>query len=239
MIENCITSEFESNIKNNNLQVCSNVSKAAKAAGRDPNEITIIAVSKTWPIEIIKPLLEMNHIDFGENRIQEAIEKWVPLKKNFSASKLHIIGSLQTNKVRDAVNIADTIHSLDREKLVKAVSQEIKCCERRPQCFIQVNTGEEYQKAGVLPEDLDSLIEISLEKYDIPLEGLMCLPPYHDDPAPHFALLKKFAERHSLKKLSMGMSADYMTAIEFGATHIRVGSAIFGNRKQNKINKKM
>ena len=224
--------DTESAIKNNYLQVCSTVSRAAKAASRDPNEITMIAVSKTWPVETIKPLLELEHIDFGENRIQEASAKWVPLKENFPASKVHIIGSLQTNKVRDAVQLADTIHSLDREKLVQSVSQEIIRSGRRPECFIQVNTGEERQKAGVMPQDLDLLIEMCLEKYEIPLEGLMCLPPHDDNPAPHFALLKKFADRYSLKKLSMGMSADYEIAIEFGATHIRVGSAIFGERKK-------
>ena len=233
MIEQCKNSANASNIIKNYVQVCSTVSNVAKAAGRNPNEITIIAVSKTWPVEIIKPLLVTDHVDFGENRIQEAIEKWTPLKKNFPASKLHIIGSLQTNKVRDAVNIAEVIHSLDREKLVKTVSQEMKRSGHRPECFIQVNTGAESQKAGVMPDKLDSLIEMCIEKYEIPLKGLMCLPPYNDDPAPHFALLRKFAERHSLKKLSMGMSADFEIAIQFGATHIRVGSAIFGDRKNN------
>lgn len=230
MIEQLKRSDIEIEIEKNYLQVCSDVSNAAKVAGRDPGEITLIAVSKTWPAETIKPILELGHIDFGENRIQEATKKWIPLKNIFLSRKLHIIGPLQTNKVRDAVNIADAIHSLDREKLIQSVSQEIIRSGRKPDCFIQVNTGEEHQKSGVLPQNLDSLINLCLDKYQIPLKGLMCLPPHNNDPAPHFALLKKFADRYSLKKLSMGMSADYEVAIEFGATHIRVGSAIFGDR---------
>ncbi len=207
------------------------IAGAAKTAGRDAAEITLIAVSKTKPAEIIEPVLSAGHIDFGENRVQEAQRKWPPLKARYPASRLHLIGSLQSNKARDAVALADAIHALDREKLARAVAEEMTRQERRPECFIQVNTGEEAQKSGVLPADADALIDVCREKYALPLVGLMCLPPHGEEPAPHFALLRKIAERHGLAKLSMGMTADYEIAIAFGATHIRVGSAIFGARE--------
>ncbi len=207
------------------------VAEAAKAAGREAAEITLVAVSKTRSAQHIEPVLSAGHIDFGENRVQEAQVKWPDLKARYPAARLHLIGALQSNKARDAVALADAIHSLDREKLARAVSQEMARSARRPECFIQVNTGEEAQKSGVPPGQADALIEACQEKYALPLVGLMCLPPLDEEPAPHFALLRKIAERHGLTKLSMGMTADYQTAIALGATHIRVGSAIFGARK--------
>jgi pyridoxal phosphate enzyme (YggS family) len=207
------------------------VAEAAKAAGREAAEITLVAVSKTRSAQHIEPVLSAGHIDFGENRVQEAQVKWPDLKARYPAARLHLIGALQSNKARDAVALADAIHSLDREKLARAVSQEMARSARRPECFIQVNTGEEAQKSGVPPGQADTLIEACQEKYALPLVGLMCLPPLDEEPAPHFALLRKIAERHGLTKLSMGMTADYQTAIALGATHIRVGSAIFGARK--------
>ncbi|MBT3171767.1 MAG: YggS family pyridoxal phosphate-dependent enzyme [Rhodospirillaceae bacterium] len=217
-------------VAENFSHVLDSIAQAAKAAGRDAAEITLIAVSKTRPAELIEPVLAAGHLDFGENRVQEAAGKWPDLQARFPAARLHLIGALQSNKARDAVALADAIHSLDREKLARAVAEEITRQERRPECFIQVNTGEEAQKSGVLPGDADALIDACMEKYALPLVGLMCLPPHGEEPAPHFALLKKIAERHGLTKLSMGMTADYETAIAFGATHIRVGSAIFGAR---------
>ncbi len=207
------------------------VAEAAKAAGREAADITLVAVSKTREAQQILPVLAAGHIDFGENRVQEAQVKWPDLKARYPAARLHLIGALQSNKARDAVALADAIHSLDREKLARAVSQEMARSARRPECFIQVNTGEEAQKSGVPPGQADTLIEACQEKYALPLVGLMCLPPLDEEPAPHFALLRKIAERHGLTKLSMGMTADYQTAIALGATHIRVGSAIFGARK--------
>ncbi len=207
------------------------IDAAAKAAGRDAAEITLVAVSKTKPAEAILPVLEAGHIDFGENRVQEAQEKWPPLQARFPAAKLHLIGGLQSNKARDAVALGDAIHSLDREKLARALAEEMARSGRRPDCFIQVNTGEEEQKSGVLPGAADDFIRTCRETYELPVIGLMCLPPAGEEPSPHFALLKKIAARHGLEKLSMGMTADYETAIAFGATHIRVGSAIFGARE--------
>jgi pyridoxal phosphate enzyme (YggS family) len=211
-------------------RVRESVAAAAKAAGRDAAEITLIAVSKTRAAEYIEPVLGAGHLDFGENRVQEAQAKWPRLTERFPAARLHLIGPLQSNKARDAVALADAIHSLDRDKLARALSAEMARGGRRPECFIQVNTGEEAQKSGVMPGEADSLIDACRETYALPLVGLMCLPPQGEEPAPHFALLHKIAERHGLAKLSMGMTADYQTAIAFGATHIRVGSAIFGAR---------
>ena len=210
--------------------VVDTIAAAAKSAGRDPAEITLVAVSKTKPAEAILPVLEAGHIDFGENRVQEAQEKWPPLQARFPAARLHLIGGLQSNKARDAVALADAIHSLDREKLARALADEMAKSGRRPDCFIQINIGEEEQKSGVLPGAADDFICACRETYGLPVIGLMCLPPAGEEPSPHFALLKKIAERHGLEKLSMGMTADFEIAIAFGATHIRVGSAIFGAR---------
>jgi len=212
-------------------EVADAIATAAKAAGRAAADITLIAVSKTRGPEFILPVLAAGQIHFGENRVQEAQAKWPDLKSQYPSARLHLIGSLQSNKAQGAVALADAIHSIDRDKLARAVAAEMAQTGRRPDCFIQVNTGEEAQKSGVLPGDADALIEACRGTHALPLVGLMCLPPHGEEPAPHFALLRKIAERHGLTKLSMGMTADFETAIAFGATHIRVGSAIFGARQ--------
>ena len=230
MAQESMQSDGSSSVTANYSRVVGAVAAAAKAAGRDVADITLITVSKTRAAEFILPVLATGQIDFGENRVQEAESKWPALKAQYPAARLHLIGALQSNKAREAVALADAIHSLDRDKLARAVADEMAQSGRRPECFIQVNTGEEAQKSGVLPGDADALIEACRETYALPLVGLMCLPPNGEEPAPHFALLRKIAERHGLTKLSMGMTADFETAIAFGATHIRVGSAIFGAR---------
>jgi pyridoxal phosphate enzyme (YggS family) len=206
------------------------VSAAASEAGRDPGAVTLIAVSKGHDVSRIVPALAAGHTEFGENRVQEAEAKWPALKAEYPNRTLHLIGALQTNKVRDAVAIADVIHTLDRNKLAKALAREMERQNRRPACFVQVNTGAEPQKAGVLPEALDALVAECRDDLALPLAGLMCIPPIDEEPALHFALLRKLAERNGLDGLSMGMSADYETAIAFGATHVRVGTVIFGTR---------
>lgn len=230
MTQESMQSDGSSSVSANYSQVVESVAAAATAAGREAADITLIAVSKTRAADFILPVLAAGQIDFGENRVQEAASKWPDLKAQFPAARLHLIGALQSNKARDAVALGDAIHSIDRAKLARAVADEMAQSGRRPECFVQVNTGEEAQKSGVLPADADALIEACRETYALPLVGLMCLPPNGEEPAPHFALLRKIAERHDLTKLSMGMTADFETAIAFGATHVRVGSAIFGAR---------
>ena len=206
------------------------VQEAARAAGRDAGEITLIAVSKGHSESRILTALAAGHAAFGENRVQEASEKWRALRAEWPSAALHYIGALQTNKARDAVAIADAIHAIDRPKLAVALAREIERQGRRPDCFIQVNTGAEPQKAGVLPESLDGLVAQCRDDLTLPVIGLMCIPPAAEDPAPHFKLLRELAARHGLGRLSMGMSADYRAAIALGATHVRVGTAIFGAR---------
>ena len=207
------------------------VAEAAKAAGREAAEITLVAVSKTRSAQHIEPVLSAGHIDFGENRVQEAQAKWPDLKARYPAARLHLIGALQSNKARDAVALADAIHSLDREKLARAISQEMARSGRAPECFIQVNTGEEEQKAGIWPEDADAFIALVRDELGLSVRGLMCIPPVEEECSLHFALLREIAQRNGLEGLSMGMSADYEVAIQFGATLVRVGTAIFGARK--------
>lgn len=210
--------------------VAAQVQAAARAAGRDAGEITLIAVSKGHPARRIEAALAAGHGTFGENRMQEAMDKWPALRAQWPGAALHYIGALQTNKARDAVAFADAIHAVDRAKLAAAIAREMERQGRRPDCFIQVNTGAEPQKAGVLPQGLDALVALCREELALPVAGLMCIPPASDDPASHFALLRELAARHGLGRLSMGMSADYRSAIAMGATHIRVGTAIFGAR---------
>ena len=210
--------------------VGAHVQAAARSSGRDAGEITLIAVSKGHPAQRIEPALAAAHPAFGENRVQEACAKWQALRPRWPDAALHLIGALQTNKVRDAVAIADAIHAVDRPKLATALAREMERQGRRPDCFIQVNTGAEAQKAGVLPDGLDALVARCRDELMLPVTGLMCIPPAAADPAPHFALLRDLAARHGLDRLSMGMSADYRTAIAMGATHIRVGTVIFGPR---------
>jgi len=192
--------------------------------------VTLVAVSKTFNAEMITPVIEAGQGVFGENRVQEAKAKWPPLVSAYPGIELHLIGPLQSNKAKDAVALFDAIHSVDRASLCEALAREFKSQERRPLLFVQLNTGEEPQKAGVSPAEADSFIASCREKYHLPISGLMCIPPVNDPPAPHFALTAKIAARNGLKHLSMGMSADFAVAIALGATHVRVGSAIFGRR---------
>ncbi|MGE0745073.1 MAG: YggS family pyridoxal phosphate-dependent enzyme [Rhodospirillales bacterium] len=206
------------------------VAAAASAAGRDADAVTLVAVSKGHPTALAHAALAAGHRVFGENRVQEAQAKWPALKAAFPDAELHLIGPLQTNKVREAVRLFDVIETVDRPRLAEALAAEMARSGRRPACFIEVNTGEEPQKAGIHPADADAFIAACRDVHKLPLAGLMCIPPAHEEPALHFALLADIARRNDIAGLSMGMSADYETAIRFGATHVRVGTAIFGIR---------
>jgi pyridoxal phosphate enzyme (YggS family) len=206
------------------------IARAARDFGRKPDAVTLVAVSKTKPAEMIAPVLEAGQIDFGENYVQETKEKWPALCERFPKARLHMIGPLQSNKARDAVALFDVIQSLDRESLAKELAREIERAGKAPELIVQVNTGAEPQKGGVLPGEADAFLELCRSRYSLTIAGLMCIPPAEDQPSPHFALLAKIAKRNGLPILSMGMSADYEAAIQLGATHVRVGSAIFGAR---------
>jgi pyridoxal phosphate enzyme (YggS family) len=209
--------------------ILARIDAARKKAVAPAPSTALVAVSKTHGADAILPVLDEGHRVFGENRVQEAQGKWPALKARFPDIQLHLIGPLQSNKTREAVELFDTIHTLDRPKLAHALKAEIERTGRAPSLFIQVNTGEEPQKAGVSPAGAPSLIALARE-LALPLKGLMCIPPADEAPAPHFALLQKIAREHALPWLSMGMSSDFETAIKFGATHVRVGSAVFGER---------
>ncbi len=204
--------------------------RACKDFGRDRASVTLIAVSKTFDAEAIAPVIASGQRVFGENRVQEAKAKWPALISAHPGLVLHLIGPLQSNKAKEAVALFDAIHSVDRPSICEALAKEIRSQGRHPQLFVQVNTGEEPQKAGVAPQDADAFIADCRDKYGLEISGLMCIPPADQPPAPHFALTAKIAARNGLKNLSMGMSADFVTAIQLGATHVRVGSAIFGHR---------
>jgi len=210
------------------------IARAAREEGRDPAAVTLVAVSKTFGAEAILPVLEAGHRVFGENRVQEAKAKWPELKARFPDVELHLIGPLQSNKTRDAVALFDVIHTLDRpslaEALAREIAKEIVASGRRPQLFVQINTGEEPQKAGVVPGEADAFLTLVRDQYGLNVDGLMCIPPVDEPPSPHFALLATIARRNGLTKLSMGMSGDFEQAVMLGATHVRVGSAIFGHR---------
>ncbi len=206
------------------------ITAACAETGRRAESVCLVAVSKTIAIEAIMPALGAGQRAFGENRVQELIAKWPPLRERFPDLELHLIGALQTNKVREALAHADCLHSLDRPKLAEAIAAERDRVQRCPKLFIQVNTGEEPQKAGIGPRETDAFIDDCRKRLGLPIVGLMCIPPHDDEPAPHFALLREMARRHGLAALSMGMTADFEIAIGFGATHVRVGSAIFGAR---------
>jgi pyridoxal phosphate enzyme (YggS family) len=212
------------------LAVEEDVARACKEAGRDRTSVTLVAVTKTFNADAIEPVIEAGQRVFGENRVQEAKAKWPGLKAAYPGIALHLIGPLQSNKAKDAVALFDAIHSVDRPSICEALAKEFASQERRPQLFVQLNTGEEPQKAGVAPSEADGFIANCRERYGLPISGLMCIPPVNDAPAPHFALTAKIAARNGLKNLSMGMSADFAIAIALGATHVRVGSAIFGKR---------
>jgi pyridoxal phosphate enzyme (YggS family) len=204
--------------------------EAARAAGRDPASVTLVAVSKTHGADRVRELLEAGQRIFGENRVQEAEGKFPALKAEYPDLELHLIGPLQTNKAREAVALFDVIQSVDRERLAATLAKEMDRANRRPRCYVQVNTGEEAQKAGIAPADVDAFVAACRDTYKLPIVGLMCIPPVDEEPALHFALLAKMAARNGLTSLSMGMSADYETAVKLGATHVRVGTALFGER---------
>ena len=207
------------------------IETACRAASRDPASVTLVAVSKTFPAAVIEEAIAAGHTVFGENRVQEAKSKWPPIKAAHRQAELHLIGPLQSNKVKDALALFDAIHSVDRPSLCEALAKDIARQGKGPQLFVQVNTGAEPQKAGVLPEDADAFIARCRDDHGLEIAGLMCIPPVDEAPAPHFALLNKIAARNGLRFLSMGMSADFAVAIAFGATHVRVGTAIFGSRR--------
>jgi len=212
------------------LEVRHSLTRAAETAKRNGADITLIAVSKTFGPEAIRPAIAAGQRIFGENRVQESQGKWPDLKRDHPEVELHLIGPLQSNKTRDAVALFDVIHTIDRKKIADSIAAEMARQGRTLRLFIQINTGEEPQKAGVAPADADGFIDYCRKDLGLEIEGLMCIPPADDHPGPHFALLAKIAERNQLSGLSMGMSADYEDAIMLGATHVRVGSAIFGAR---------
>ncbi|MBV9432536.1 MAG: YggS family pyridoxal phosphate-dependent enzyme [Hyphomicrobiales bacterium] len=221
---------MSTSVKNGLQNVRAAIEHAAAANGREAANITLIAVSKTIPAERIEEALAAGQRVFGENRVQEAKAKWPALKARYPDLELHLIGPLQTNKVREALALCDAIHALDRESLAVTLAKEIARIGRKPKLFVEVNTGSEASKAGVAPADADRFIETCRERHGLAITGLMCIPPLGEPAAPHFTLLAKIAERNGLALLSMGMSADYEEAIAHGATHIRVGTAIFGAR---------
>ncbi|MBA1155222.1 YggS family pyridoxal phosphate-dependent enzyme [Microvirga mediterraneensis] len=215
-------------------QVRESIRRAASDYGRNPAGITLVAVSKTFPAEAIEPVLAAGQRVFGENYVQEAKAKWPALRERYPDVELHMIGPLQSNKAKEAVELFDVIHTLDRPSLAEALAKEIAKQGRKPRLLVQVNTGEEPQKGGVIPTEIDAFLEACRGRYGLEIDGLMCIPPAEDPPSPHFALLNTIAKRHGLTWLSMGMSADFDAAIQLGATHVRVGSAIFGSRAKVK-----
>jgi len=206
------------------------IAAATAQADRPDGSVTLVAVSKTFPAESVRPVLEAGHRTFGENKVQEGTGKWSALRADFPDVRVHLIGPLQSNKVKEAVSAFDVIETVDRDKIARRIASEIADQGRAVDIFVQINTGEEPQKAGVLPREADAFIAQCRETHGLPVAGLMCIPPADQEPAPHFALLAKIAARNDIDQLSMGMSADYEIAIDFGATFVRVGSAIFGPR---------
>jgi pyridoxal phosphate enzyme (YggS family) len=206
------------------------IEHACREASRDPSGVTLVAVSKTFFADAIEPVLAAGQKVFGENRVQEAQKKWPPLLASHPGVELHMIGPLQSNKAKEAVALFDAIHSVDRPSLCEALAKEIAKQSKRPKLFIEINTGAEPQKAGILPQDADDFLARCRDGYGLAIDGLMCIPPAEEAPAPHFALTAKIAQRNGLTLLSMGMSADFPVAIAMGATHVRVGSALFGRR---------
>ncbi len=217
-------------IAENLSEVKQSIATVAEAAGRTPDEIELVAVSKVHNEETIRPALEAGHRVFGENRVQEAQSKWPVLKEEFENVKLHLIGGLQTNKVKEAVALFDVIETVDRPKLARSLAKEMEKQDRSLEVYLQINTGEEDQKGGCMPAEADDFIRLCVEELGLKVKGLMCIPPITEEPSLHFAFLRKLAQAHGLTALSMGMSSDYETAIRFGATSVRVGTAIFGQR---------
>jgi pyridoxal phosphate enzyme (YggS family) len=206
------------------------IARACRDAGRDPASVSLVAISKTFGAEAIEPVIAAGQRIFGENRVQEAKSKWPSLLTRHGGLELHLVGSLQSNKAKEAVGLFDAIHSVDRDSLAEALAKEIAKQGRRPLLFVEINTGAESQKSGVLPQDADAFLVACRDRYGLAIAGLMCIPPFDEAPAPHFALTAQIARRNGLRLLSMGMSADFETAIAFGATHVRIGTAIFGER---------
>ncbi len=211
-------------------EVRERIATAAESAGRTADEVTLVAVSKAQPEERVLAALDAGHRVFGENYVQPAQARWPGLRERFSDLRLHMIGPIQTNKAKDAVALFDVIETVDREKLARALAKEMAAQGRGPICLVQVNTGEEPQKAGIPPSETDDFVRFCLDELSLPVAGLMCVPPVDEEPAMHFALLAKIGRRNDLQILSMGMSADFEVGVQFGATHVRVGSAIFGPR---------
>ncbi|MCT4655632.1 MAG: YggS family pyridoxal phosphate-dependent enzyme [Cohaesibacter sp.] len=211
-------------------QVQDDIGKAEKEAGRDEGSVTLIAVSKTFDADHIRPALQVGHRVFGENRVQEAKGKWPELLEEFPDTQLHLIGPLQSNKSKEAVALFDVIHTVDRPKIARAIRLEMEKQNRNLDLFVQINTGDEPQKAGISVQDADDFIAFCRNELALPIKGLMCIPPFDEDPSPHFKILAEIAARNDLEELSMGMSGDYQEAIKAGASHVRVGSAIFGKR---------
>ena len=210
--------------------VNADIARACAECGRNPATVTLIAISKTFGADEIAPVIAAGQRVFGENRVQEAKAKWPPLMARHQGLELHLVGALQSNKAKEAVALFDAVHSVDRERLAAALAKEIAAQVRQPTLFVEINTGAEPQKAGIAPQEADGFLALCRDRYGLEIAGLMCIPPADDAPAPHFALTAQIAKRNGLKLLSMGMSADYPTAIAFGATHVRVGTAIFGSR---------
>ena len=211
-------------------EVKTRIARAARDCGRAPEAVTLVCVAKTFEADAIRPVLESGERVFGENRVQEALKKWPQLKREFPGVELHLIGPLQSNKAREAVEFFDVIESLDRDKLAAALAADIARSGKHPKLYVQVNTGAEPQKAGVLPQDADRFIAHCRADLGLEISGLMCIPPVDEQASPHFALLNRIAARNAIAALSMGMSADFELAIQLGATHVRLGSAIFGER---------
>ena len=223
-------SDVAAEVAGNLAAVQARIAAAAADAGRDPAEVTLIAVGKVQPVERVEAALAAGQRVFGENRVQEAQGKWPALRELYPDIELHLIGPLQTNKTREAVALFDVIQTVDRPKLAVELAKEMAKQGRRLDCYVQVNTGEEPQKAGVLPAEADAFIETCRVEHGLSVVGLMCIPPADEDPTLHFGLLRELAKRHGLERLSMGMSGDYEIAVQLGATHVRVGTAIFGAR---------
>jgi pyridoxal phosphate enzyme (YggS family) len=234
-LSGCGVEELESMTAMSRLaDVRAEITRACRDANRDPATVTLVAVAKTFGAEAVEPVIGAGQRVFGENRVQEAKAKWPPLLARYGDLKLHLVGTLQSNKAREAVALFDAIHSLDRASLAEALAKEIHRQAREPVLFVEINTGAEPQKGGVPPEDADGFLAACRDRHGLTISGLMCIPPADEPPAPHFALTAKIGRHNGLALLSMGMSNDFPTAIAFGATHIRVGTAIFGAREPQK-----
>ncbi len=223
-------SDTDVDVAANLAGVNGDIAAAAAEAGRAPSDITLVAISKIHDAARITPALEAGHRVFGENRVQEAAAKWPDLKQRFPGVELHLVGPLQTNKVKQAVALFDVIETVDRPTLARALAREMAESGRDLPCYIEINTGEEPQKAGIMPADADGFIALCRDELGLTVAGLMCIPPFDEEPSLHFALLADIARRHGMDDLSMGMSADFETAVRLGATHVRIGTAIFGQR---------